>query len=178
MFIGIVAVLIVAAVICFIVSMNNLKTAEVKVEEALSGIDVALTKRYDTLKKMADTVKSYVKYEEEALFKIVEMRSGMNMADRKEAAESMNETTGRINFLAEEYPELKASENFLQFQAAIADVEEHLQASRRLYNSNVSRFNQLCVTFPSSIVANMLKMEQRDFFEANEIKREDFKVEL
>ena len=90
----------------------------------------------------------------------------------------MNETLGKINVLAEAYPELKASENFKTLQTAIADVEEHLQAARRLYNANISSYNQRVVSFPSSMIASSIGLSKRKFFEADDAKKEDVKIEF
>jgi LemA protein len=90
----------------------------------------------------------------------------------------MGESFARINALAENYPELKASANYNTLQKAIADVEEHLQASRRLYNANVSRFNQKIATFPTSVVAGAKGLSKQEFFSAEEHKRQDVKMDL
>ena len=90
----------------------------------------------------------------------------------------MDENFRKINVVAESYPELKSSENYKTLQQSIVDVEEHLQASRRLYNSNVSLYNQLLVSFPTSIVAKNKKMTKKEFFEIDETKKEDVKIDL
>ncbi|MBH1941039.1 LemA family protein [Mobilitalea sibirica] len=158
--------------------MNSLRRAEVKIDEALSDIDVALTKRYDVLLKMLDVCKGYAKYEKETILETIKLRSGMNMEVRKEASSEMDQAVSFIHAVAENYPELRSSDNFKQLQAAIMDVEEHLQAARRLYNSNISYLNQRIVSFPTSIVANQINIRPREFFEADEIKRQDVKMEI
>ena len=90
----------------------------------------------------------------------------------------MTDTLGKINVLAEAYPELKSSENFKALQLSISDVEEHLQAARRLYNANISSYNQDIVTFPTSIVAGMKGFTKKEFFEAEDAKKEDVKMEF
>ena len=180
----VVIVLIVIAVILLIVALwfistsNKLNVAVVKVEESFSGIDVALTKRYDVLTKMMDVAKAYAKHEKETLFEVIKLRSNMTVQEKSEANHVMDENLKKINIIAESYPELKSSENYKTLQLSIADVEEHLQASRRLYNSNVSLYNQMIVTFPTSIVANSKGMTKKDFFQADDYKREDVKMDL
>jgi LemA protein len=88
----------------------------------------------------------------------------------------MDEMAGRINVLAEAYPELKSSENFKQLQIAVSEVEEHLQAARRIYNMNVSAFNQLLASWPAGIVGGMKGHAPKEFFEAEEKKKEDVKM--
>ena len=174
----VIGVVVLVLVIAFISISNKLNRAIVKIDEANSGIDVALTKRYDTLTKMIDVVKGYAKHEEETLFKVIELRKDMTMKEKSEASASMDEATRQINVVAESYPELKSSENYNTLQRSIADVEEHLQAARRLYNSNVSLYNQLLVTFPTSVIAKNKGMTKKDFFEADEVKKEDVKIDL
>lgn len=164
--------------IAYISISNGLNRAIVKIDEASSDIDVSLTKRYDVLTKMIDVVKGYAKYEQETIFKTVELRKNMTMKEKNEANKVMEENMEKINILAENYPDLKASENYKTLQKAIADVEEHLQASRRLYNANVSIYNQKIVTFPSSAIASSKGLTKRDFFVTEEKKRDDVKIDL
>ncbi len=171
----IVAVLV-FLVIWYIAVANSIKVASLKVEEGESGIDVALTKRYDVLTKMLDTVKGYQQHEKTVLTEIVKLRSGMTMAEKNNANRAMDALSKDINILAENYPELRSNTNFIELQKAIVDVEEHLQAARRLYNANVNAYNRKIVVFPNSIVANNMHAVKKDFFEAEETKRQDVKM--
>ena len=174
----IVLILIAVVVISIVVMSNNLNKALVKIDEASSGIDVALTKRYDVLTKMIETVKGYAKHEKEVLFDVVKIRKGMTIEEKNEANKQMDETLSKINVLAENYPELKASENFKTLQDSITDVEEHLQAARRLYNANISSYNQMIVTFPISIIAGTKGLTKREFFVAEEHKKQDVEIKF
>lgn len=165
-------------VIAFISISNKLNRAQVKIDEADSGIDVALTKRYDVLTKQLDIVKAYAKHEVETLTKVIELRKGMSISEKQAAANEMNQMQDRINVVAENYPELRSSDNFKTLQNAVTDAEEHLQAARRVYNANVSTFNQMLVTFPSSMIANSKGLTKREFFEAEEVKKQDVKMEF
>ena len=100
------------------------------------------------------------------------------MEEKATANKKMSDNLQKIYALAESYPELKSSENYNTLQKSIADVEEHLQAARRMFNSNVSIFNQKIVTFPTSIIANMKGLTKKEFFEAEETKKEDVKIDL
>jgi len=164
--------------IWYIATANKLNRTIVKVEEASSGIDVALTKRYDVLTKMMDVVKAYAKHEKETLFNVINLRTNMSVKEMNEENRKMDENFQRINVLAESYPDLRSSENYKNLQLAISDVEEHLQASRRAYNANVSILNQMIVTFPTSIVANSKGITKKDFFEAESHKKQDVKIDL
>lgn len=178
----IVGVIILIVVIWYISTMNKLRALEVKVEESLSGIDVALTKRYDLLTKMLDTTKGYAKHEAETLENVIKWRNGIpqsaTIEERNEFAASLSKVASGINVVMEQYPTLKADHMFSKLQAAIADSEEHLQAARRFYNSNVSAINRSIVTFPTSFVANKIGMQKKAFFEAEEIKKQDVKMEF
>ncbi len=174
----IIGIILLIIVVWYISVSNKLNRAVVKIDESLSGIDVALTKRYDVLTKMIDVVKAYTKHEKETLFEVINLRKDMSIQEINDANKAMDENFKKINIVAENYPELKSSENYKTLQQSIADVEEHLQASRRLYNSNVSLFNQLLVTFPTSSVAKSKGLTKKDFFEADETKKEDIKIDL
>ena len=174
----IVGIVLFILVVWYISVSNKLNRAVVKIDESLSGIDVALTKRYDVLTKMIEVVKAYAKHEKETLFEVINLRKDMTIQEKNEANKAMDENFKKINVVAESYPELKSSENYKTLQQSIADVEEHLQASRRFYNSNVSLFNQLLVTFPTSAIAKSKGLTKKDFFEADEAKKEDVKIDL
>jgi len=162
----------------FISTMNGLRRTKVKIREAVSGIDVALTKRYDTLTKMVNVARSYATFEKATILEAVKLRSGMSMSERNKAAGAMEQTSKELNILAENYPQLHANENFRQLQVAIMDTEEHLQGARRAYNSNVSELNRRIVSFPTSIVAGLCGINSEEFFEAEADKRADVDVNI
>lgn len=174
----IIGAIILVAVMWYIGTYNGIRVAQLKVKEALSGIDVALTKRYDVLTKMVDTVKGYQKYEKELLTEVISLRMGMNMQERNTANAQMNALSDKLNLFVENYPELKASANFAELQKAILDVEEHLQAARRMYNANVTSYNAKLVMFPSSVVAGAMGATPEEFFAAEEVKRLDVKMDF
>lgn len=116
--------------------------------------------------------------EKETLFEVIKLRDNMSIKEKNDANRAMDENFRKINVVAENYPELKSSENYKTLQQSITDVEEHLQAARRLYNSNVSLYNQLLVSFPTSSIAKNKGMTKKDFFEVDEVKKEDVKINL
>jgi len=178
---GILLLIALIIVIWWIKAANSLRREQVKIDESASGIDVALTKRFDLLTKTVAAVKGYAKHEFETLTKVVEMRKPAPTAPMSEKAAFSKEVTkafDSINVVAEQYPDLKANTNFLTLQNQISEVEEQLQASRRVYNSNVSVYNQHIVTFPTTIVVRHYGFAKRDFFEAEETKRQDVKIEF
>lgn len=165
-------------IIAFITLMNSIKVASLKVDEAESGIDVALTKRYDVLTKMLEIIKEYEKFEKSTILETIRLRKGMSMQEKNVAEKEMNKALREINLTAEAYPQLTANTTFLKLQTTVMDTEEHLQASRRLYNANVMAYNTKVVTIPSSIVANMCGYRQREFFEAESSKRQDVEMKF
>ncbi len=168
-FVGVLLVLVVLV----IAIANSLRRTQVVIRESDAGIDVALTKRYDLLTKLFDVTKGYAKHEEAMFSSITGLRAGMSMAEKNAANSEMDAAKLRINAVAEAYPDLRSSEQFSHLQAACADAEEHLQAARRVYNSNVSRLNQALVSFPSSLVGSLLGIQQQPFFEAEAQKQQD-----
>lgn len=177
----IVVLLIIIVISWWINKMNYFRRQQVKIKEAASGIDVALTKRFDLLSKQLDICKGYAKHENETLVDVTKMRSNYHegTGDVKEMSDfnaQMDKVSKSINIVIERYPELKANTMFISLSNSCADIEEHLQASRRLYNADVSEYNQAIVTFPGSIVANSIHATAAEFFKADEAKREDVKM--
>ena len=164
------------AVLWAVKASNNIKRMEIKVDEAFSGIEVALTKRYDMLTKMLDVCKGFMKHESELFSKVISLRRGMSLGEMGEADREMGELTGRLFAVAENYPELRSAQVFAELQQGVRDAEEHLQAARRLYNASVSSYNAAIAVFPDSLLAR--GRSPREFFEAEESRREDVKVQF
>jgi LemA protein len=174
----VVVIIVLVPVVWWISTSNGFKRKAIKISEALSGIEVALTKRYDVLTKLLDVTKGYAKHEASLFTQVIELRRGMSVGEISEKSAQIDALNARIFAVAENYPELRSAEVFQQLQAGIRDTEEHLQAARRLYNSNVTAFNTAVDVFPSSIVAKSQKLDKREFFVAEEAKREDVKMGL
>ena len=165
---------VVAIVYWCIKTVNGFKKKEIRVQEGLSGIEVALTKRYDMLVKMLDTAKGYMGHESELFTKVIELRRGMSVAEMNDAQQQMDALRGKIFAVAENYPELRSSDVFVELQRGIRDAEEHLQAARRLYNSNVTAYNTAIAMFPAKLLAG--PRQPKEFFAADASKREDVKM--
>jgi LemA protein len=165
--------------IWWVSTSNGFKRKSIKISEALSGIEVALVKRYDMLTKMLDVAKSYAKHEKELFTQVVELRRGMSIDEINEKNSQLDAMSSKLSIIAENYPQLQSASVFRDLQAGIRDAEEHLQAARRLYNSNVSSLNIAIEIFPSSIVAKSLGIKKgHEFFMAEAVKREDVKMAL
>jgi len=184
-----IGIVIAIILICLIIliwwikASNKLKRFSIKVDESASGIDVALTKRFDLLTKEIEVVKGYAKFEAETLINVINARKGinpeeLNLSEKEQYNEELNSLSKDINILVERYPDLKTNENYLSLQATLADCEETLQGARRVYNSNVSIFNQSIAVFPTSLVAKHMKLVDKLFFQAESSKRQDVKIDL
>ncbi|MDY0276932.1 MAG: LemA family protein [Acholeplasma sp.] len=155
---------------------NNIKRIKIKVEESESGIDVALTQRFDMLTKMFQAVKGYMKHEKETLENVVKMRqpgSSASMEDKQKFSNEVEKGLNAINVVVEQYPDLKASASMAKLQDATVNVEENLQAARRIYNSNVAHYNRYIAVFPNSIMARRANAKSLAYFEAEDVKRRD-----
>ena len=174
----IVVLLVFAVPFWWISTSNDFKRKIIKVGEGLSDVEVALTNRYDILTKLLDATKGFTTHEKTLLTQIVAMRRGMSVGELNKANEQADDLASRINVMVEAYPELRSSDVVRELQAGISDTEKHLQAARRLYNSNVAAFNSAIVVFPANIVANAQRLEQREFFTADANKFADVEMKL
>lgn len=165
-------ILVLVALVCFAVkTMNEFKRREIKVQESLSGIEVALTKRYDMLTKLQDAAKGYLSHENELFTRVIRMRQGMSIREMDETSKEIDEITGKLYAVAEGYPELRSSEVFVELQKGISDAEEHLQAARRLYNAAVTGYNTAISMFPACLLAG--SRQPLEFFSADESRKAD-----
>jgi LemA protein len=171
------AVIIIVPVKWWISTSNSFKSKSIKISESLSGIEVALTKRFDMLTKMLDIAKGYAKQETELFTQVIELRRGMTVNEINEKNAQLDAMSARISAVAEAYPQLQSAGVFRDLQAGVRDADDHLQAARRLYNSNVSAFNIAIELFPASIVANAQHIKKKhEFYMAEAAKREDVKM--
>jgi len=157
---------------------NSLIRRKNDVENAFASIDVMLRKRYDLIPKIVETVKAYMNYERELLTEITELRIKAlpQTLTAEERVQVENRLSARLTDLlvaVENYPDLKASTNFLQLQGTLNEVEEQLAASRRAFNAAVTIYNNSIEIFPSNIIASMMQYKRRSFFEIPAAKREE-----
>jgi LemA protein len=183
MSIGLILLIIVAAIVVWLVALyNGLIRLKNRVDEAWSDIDVQLKRRYDLIPNLVNTVKGYAAHERDLFEKVTEARSramGAGTAVDKAQAENLLSNTLKSLFaVAEAYPDLKANQNFLELQRELADTEDKIQASRRFYNGNVRDFNIKIEIFPNNLIAGMLKFSKREFFETADEQKEAVKVEF
>ena len=160
---------VVAVVVVWVIAMyNRFVTLTNRAKEAWSDIDIQLKRRYDLIPNLVETVKGYAAHEAGTLEKVTEMRTrAMNATAPAEKAEAENMLSGALKSLfavSENYPNLKANENFVELQRQLEDTENKLQAARRFYNSVVQDLNTALQSFPGNIIGSSFGFTQRDFF--------------
>lgn len=176
---GVIVVLVIWAVSIF----NRFIALNVRCDEAMSDIEVQMKRRYDLIPNLIETVKGYASHEKGLFENVTKARSeainakGLN---QKAAAENqLSDALKSVFAVAENYPDLKANQNFSELQAELTDTEDKIQASRRFYNANVRDFNIAIQVFPSSIVAGMKGYKPRELFELTEAAaKEPVKVDF
>ena len=162
---------------------NGLIRLRNRVKEAWSDIDVQLKRRYDLIPNLMETVKGYMKHEEGVLTKVTEARSRAMSAkgpeEKGKAENALSETLKSLFAITENYPDLKASQNFLQLQDEISDTENKIQASRRFYNGQVRDFNTKIQIFPNNLIAGLLSFKAENFFAIeNDKEKENVQVKF
>lgn len=184
--ITIILIIIGSALLWLIFAYNNLVKLENRVEEAWADIDVQLKRRYNLIPNLVDTVKGYAEHESKVFEEVTEARSNALNAEEAGDVEGVkkaeNQLAGALKSLfavAEDYPDLKASENFLELQRELSDTENKIQAARRFYNSNVRDFNTKMESFPYNFIADKFGFQEEDFFELeNEEERKVVEVDF
>ena len=153
----------------FVLIRNSMIGSRNRVDEAWSGIDVQLKRRHDLVPNLVETVKGYAQHEQKVFEQTANARAEAMKAGSVEATQQAEaKLSGALTDLravAENYPDLRATENFQRLQADLNEIEDEIQASRRIYNSNVQSYNTKIQIFPNSIVAGMGGFEAREFFE-------------
>ena len=180
--IPILIILVVLALIA-IAMYNGLVTLKNRTDESWSDIDVQLKRRYDLIPNLVSTVKGYATHEATVFEKVTEARTqAMQVGTTEGKAQAENALSGTLKSLfavAENYPELKANQNFLELQSELSDTENKIEAARRFYNANVRDLNTKIESFPMNILAGMFAFAKRDFFELDEAAaKEPVKVEF
>ena len=180
--IGVVVGVIVLIAFVLMGIYNGLVRARNRVGEAWSGIDVQLRRRASLIPNLVETVKGYAEHERETFEEVTRARSMVEQAGSAgEAAGANNMLTQALRHLfavAENYPELKASTNFMELQTELSDIEEKIAFARQFYNQNVLDYNNRIQTVPNSMIAGMFNFQPSEFFEADEAGREEVKVEF
>ena len=177
-----VVAVIVVVVALFGSSYNNLVELEERVDKEASNVSVMLERRADLIPNLVNTVKGYVKHEEGVIKAITEARENLlNASTIEEKSKANNELTNAINALmviVENYPDLKANENFINLSDELAGTENRIANARTTYNDAVSDYNSTVKKFPSNLIANLFGFKEKDYFEVEESKKDVPKVEF
>jgi len=164
----VVGVVVVLALI-YILIRNSIIGSRNRVDEAWSGIDVQLKRRHDLVPNLVETVKGYATHERQTFEKVTQARAqAMQASGPGEASQAeglLNAALTDLRAVAEQYPDLRATENFQQLSRNLSELEDEIQASRRIYNSNVQAYNTKIQVFPNSVVASSGGFTEREFFE-------------
>ena len=176
----VVAILVIAA-LYFVAKRNSIIASRNRVDESWSGIDVQLKRRHDLVPNLVETVKGYATHESEVFEKATKARaeamSAHSVADTSKAETQLSGALTDLRAVAENYPTLRATENFQQLSRNLSELEDEIQASRRIYNSNVQSYNTDIQQFPGSIIANQGGFTAREYFEiADKAEREPVSV--
>ncbi len=177
------AVIIVAVILLFLWFIyNGLITTKMRVSEALSQIDVQLKRRADLIPNLVETVKGYASHEKDLFEKVTKERAALvsakGMADKASANNQLSQTLKSIFAVAENYPDLKASQNFLGLQEELSDTENKIAYSRQFYNSSVLDYNTKIKVFPNIFFAQLLNFKDAEFFEADQKDKEKVEVKF
>ena len=168
----VIVVLLLLAGLIYILVRNSLISLNQRVSESWSGIDVQLKRRHDLVPNLVETVKGYASHESQTFEKVTQARAAaMQASGPAEAGQAEGQLTaalGGLRVVAEQYPELRATENFQQLQRQLSELEDEIQASRRIYNSNVQQFNTRIQQFPASIPAKQMGYAEKQYFEITE----------
>ena len=179
-----IALAIIVAIIIFVVSLyNGLVSLKMKVQNAWSQIDVQLQRRFDLIPNFVETVKGYMTHEKETLEKVTELRtSWANATTVKDKADLDGELSAALKTImavSENYPELKANENFMQLSEELRNTENKIAYSRQFYNDTVTMYNTKLQVFPSNIIAGMFNFTPADLFKTDsEEARKNVKVDF
>ena len=173
MSIGIIIAIIVAVIIIALIAMyNSLVQARIKVDNAWSQIDVQLQRRFDLIPNFVETVKGYMTHEKETFEKITNLRSSwsetQNIHEKASLDNQLSDTLKTIMAVAENYPDLKANQNFSELSEELRNTENKISFSRQFYNDTVTRYNTKLEVFPSNVVASMFHFTAENLFEVED----------
>ena len=177
---GLIAVIVVPILV--IVGMyNSLIGKKNMADNAFAGIDAILKKRYDLIPNLISTVKQYMEHEKGTLTEITELRAKAmsgNLSDDEKVSlnNKIGKAIGGIMVAVENYPDLKANENFMQLQRTLTEIEEQLSAARRAFNAAITDYNNAIEMFPTCVLAGMMNYKKKELFEASDVERQNVNV--
>lgn len=167
--IGIIALIIFIVLIWWVKTSNRFNRYKVVIDESKKNVDIALAKRYDTICEMIKVAKSYAKHESSTFSDVIKLRQNANIKEFNSAIQNQDREISKIFALAEAYPDLKSSQEFINLQDEISDENEQLAAAKRIVNNNISIINQEIVSFPKSVVAKSKGLKEMEFLKEQNI---------
>ncbi len=178
----IIIVIVVLILIWGVTTYNSLVDFRNRVKDAWSQIDVQLKRRFDLIPNLVETVKGYTKHESETLEEVIKARNTYLSAslpeDQLKADGELTNAINKLFALSENYPDLKANQNFQQLQQELQQTEDKIAMSRQFYNDIVMQYNNKIEMVPSNIIASLFKFKQEKFFEAQDSEKENVKVQF
>ena len=172
-------IILVVILVLILILYNQLVRLENKVKQSKSGIDVYLNQRFDLIPNLVECVKAYSKHEKSLFEEIASLRNSYSSDKNNiKSAENLNNKMNQLIAVAENYPELKASEQYLNLQKNLTKIESQLQAARRIYNNEVTNYNDKIRVIPSNIIAMIFGFKEAKLFEIEEYKRENVSIKL
>ena len=173
-----IAVILILIIIFILSQYNKLIKLRNKVKQSKSGIEVYLNQRFDLIPNLVECVKAYSQYESELFENISKLRASYNKTKDFDKANKLNNTFNQILALAENYPDLKASNQFVNLQKNLVKIESQLQAARRIYNNDVTFYNTKLETIPTNIIASLFKFKPAELFQIEEYKKDNINVNI
>lgn len=173
----IIAILLILLFIILII-YNNLIKKRNAVKQSRSSINVYLTQRFDLIPNLVECVKGYAKHEKKTFSTIANLRTQYDKTKDLDQASELNSQINNLILLAENYPDLKASANFLNLQKNLTKIEDQLQAARRIYNMDVTIFNTSIQTFPCNIIASLFRFREEKLFNLDPSAKENVKIDI
>lgn len=167
--IGIIALIILIVLIWWVKTSNRFNRYKVVIDESKKNVDIALAKRYDTICEMIKVAKSYAKHEASTFSDVIQLRQNANIKEFNATIQNQDKEISKIFALAESYPDLKSSQEFINLQDEISDENEQLAAAKRIVNNNISIINQEIVSFPKSVVAKSKGLKEMEFLKEQNI---------
>lgn len=167
--IGIIALIILIVIIWWVKTSNRFNRYKVVIDESKKNVDIALAKRYDTICEMIKVAKSYAKHESSTFSDVIKLRQNANIKEFNAAIQNQDHEISKIFAIAEAYPDLKSSQEFINLQDEISYENEQLAAAKRIVNNNISIINQEIVSFPKSVVAKSKGLKEMEFLKEQNI---------
>lgn len=167
--IGIIALIIFIVLIWWVKTSNRFNRYKVVIDESKKNVDIELAKRYDTICEMIKVAKSYARHEASTFSDVIKLRQNANIKEFNTAIQNQDKEISKIFALAESYPDLKSSQEFINLQDEISDENEQLAAAKRIVNNNISIINQEIESFPKSVVAKSKGLKEMEFLKEQNI---------